>query len=103
MSRDELKACNNCGCDQIQCREDDKYLPFTRYCRNCLASGPAAKTYDEAGELWNKLNSHPGDSAIEAAVIMRIAHKHQMTFGSHFYSIMVEEADRIEQEQSDEG
>jgi hypothetical protein len=98
MSRDDLKACNNCGCDQIQYREEEgQYLPFYRYCRNCLAQGPEAATYEDAGLLWNKLNTHPGDSAIEAAAIMRIAHKHMMTFGDHFYSIMVEEADALEE------
>ena len=58
---DGLKACNNCGCDQIQFREEGAYLPFYRYCRNCLAQGPASATYEGAEVLWNKLNTQLED------------------------------------------
>jgi hypothetical protein len=60
---EELKPCIYCECDQIQFREEGRYLPFYRYCRNCLAQGPVAATYEEAEELWQKMNTITLDQA----------------------------------------
>ena len=52
---EELKPCPFCGCDQIQDRErEGEYLGFNKYCRNCLAEGPHAMTYEEAACKWNE-------------------------------------------------
>lgn len=54
MTLKECPFCHKSGECGVMRRVEYSDMPLHVECYNCGATGPFAKTYDEAAELWNR-------------------------------------------------